>query len=301
MALQGFDMKELILIALVSGTLMGIIYGLIGIGMNILYGVMRIVNFAHGEFMMLGAYIAFTLHRHYSINPIESIFVVFPLFFIIGILFHYIFNPRIQKAEDPEIASFLTFFGVSLIITCIILMIWKADPRNIPLPFERTSIFIGDIFLPMGRLVAAGICALAIVILSLFLYKTYMGKAIRAVIENRDAVSILGIDTQRISAFVFGMGLSLVAITGCVITLSFPSITPVMGQSYTFIAFLVIVLGGLGSPLGALFGGLVYGIAESMSSVFMPVSLSPVVAFVILIITVMIRPQGLLGKVSTRI
>ncbi len=198
-------------------------------------------------------------------------------------------------------ASFLTFFGFSLVITSGILIVWKADPRRIPFPFERLSIFIGDIFVPMGRLLSAGLCVVFILVLSLFLYRTYTGKAVRAIIQNREAISILGIDEQRLSAIVFGIGLPLVAAAGSLITLTFPAITPVMGQSYTLIAFVVIVLGGLGTPLGALLGGVVYGLAESVSSVFMPVAFSPVVAFVILILMVMVRPQGLLGKVSTRI
>ena len=294
-------MLDLLLLAVVSGVLVGILYGLIGIGMNILYGVMRVVNFAHGEFMMLGAYLSFTLIRQFGLNSIQSIVVVLPVFFLIGILLHKLFYTRIQRSDDPELASFLTFFGVSLIITSVILLIWKADPRSVPFPFSKVSLTIGPIFLATGRLISAGICVCAILLLSFFLYKTYTGKAVRAIIENRDAVSILGIDVQRVSALVFGIGLAIVAITGCLVTLSFPAITPVQGQSYTYIAFLVIVLGGLGTPMGALLGGLVYGLAESLSSVFMPVALSPVVAFVILILMVMVRPQGILGKITTRI
>lgn len=294
-------MLDLILMAFISGVLMGIIYGLIGIGMNILYGVMRVVNFAHGEFMMLGAYLAFSMSRHLELNSIQSIAVVLPAFFVMGMILHRLLDERIQRSDDPELASFLIFFGLSLIITSLILLIWKADPRSIPLPFQRVSIIMGNVFLPMGRLVSAGICVSAIALLSFFLYRTYTGKAVRAIIENRDAVAILGIDVKRISSLVFGIGLAIVAITGCLVTLSFPVITPVMGQSYTYIAFLVIVLGGLGTPLGALLGGLVYGLAESLSAVFLPTALSPVVAFIILIFMVMVRPQGLLGRVSTRV
>ncbi len=294
-------MFELFLMAVVSGLQMGILYGLIGIGMNILYGVIRIVNFAHGEFMMLGAYLALTLHKQWGINALQSMFIVLPLFFILGLLLHRLFYERLQKSDDPEIASFLTFFGVSLVITASILLIWKADPRSIPLPFENVSFVIGSFFLPTGRLVSSGICALVIIVISWFLYRTYTGKAVRAIIENREAVAILGIDVRRVSALVFGIGLAIVGITGCLVTLTFPAITPVLGQTYTTIAFLVIVLGGLGSPLAALLGGIVYGLAESISSVFMPAALSPVVVFVLLILMVMFRPQGLLGKVSARI
>lgn len=294
-------MFELFLMAVISGLQMGILYGLIGIGMNILYGVIRIVNFAHGEFMMLGAYMAFTLHKQWGINALQSLFIALPLFFILGLLLHRLFYERLQKSDDPEIASFLTFFGVSLVITASILLIWKADPRSIPLPFENVSFVIGSFFLPTGRLVSAGICTLVIIVISWFLYRTYTGKAVRAIIENREAVAILGIDVHRVSALVFGIGLATVGITGCLVTLTFPAITPVLGQTYTTIAFLVIVLGGLGSPLAALLGGIVYGLAESISSVFMPAALSPAVVFVLLIFMVMYRPQGLLGKESARI
>jgi branched-chain amino acid transport system permease protein len=294
-------MVDLILMAIVSGLMVGVVYGLIGIGMNILYGVIRVVNFAHGEFMMLSAYLAFTLNQIWGLNSLESIGIVLPVFFVLGIILHRLFYDRIQKSDDPEIASFLIFFGVSLVITSLILLIWNADPRSIPFPFTKVSVIFGSIFLSMGRLISAVCCLVTILALSFFLYRTFTGKAIRAIIENREAVSILGIDVKTVSAIVFGMGLAIVGITGCLITLSFPAITPVMGQGYTNIAFLVIVLGGLGTPLGALLGGLVFGLAESLSSVFMPLALSPLVAFVILILMVMIRPQGLLGKVYSRI
>ncbi len=298
--MDGF-MKTMIIQAVVSGILVGLIYGLVGMGMNIIYGVMRIVNFAHGEFMMLAAYLVFTLDRAYGLNALESLAVLVPTFFFMGIVIYLFLGERLQKSDDPEMASFLTFFGVSLVITSIILLVWKADPRSIPFPFRRLSVFVGDVFIPMGRLLSGGVCLGVIGALSLFLYRTYTGKAIRAAIQNREAVAILGVDTRRISALVFGIGLSLVAVTGSLVTLAFPAITPVMGQSYTLVSFVVIVLGGLGSPLGSLLGGLVYGLAESVSAVFMPTALSPVVAFVILIAMVMLRPQGILGKVSSRI
>jgi branched-chain amino acid transport system permease protein len=226
---------------------------------------------------------------------------ILPLFFVMGVILNRLIGPRLLQSDDPEMASFLVFFGVSLIITSGILLFWKADPRSIPFPFSRLSLFLGDIFVPMGRLISAGICVLAILALSFFLYRTYTGKAVRAIIQNRDAVSILGIDTRQLSSIIFGLGLALVGMVGSLITLTFPAITPVMGQSYTLIAFIVIVLGGLGTPLGALLGGIVYGLAENVSCVFIPAALSPVVSFVLLIGMVLVRPQGLLGRVSTRI
>jgi branched-chain amino acid transport system permease protein len=289
-------MTNLLIQAVISGLLLGIIYGLIGMGMNIIYGVMRVVNFAHGEFMMLAAYITYSLSRMYGINPLESLLFMLPLFFVIGFCLYYLVVPRLLQAEDPEMASFLMFVGVSLMLTTGMLLVWGADPREIAFPFKRVSIFWGNFFFPLGRLINAGFCGFFIVLLTLFLYKTYLGKAIRAIIENREAVAILGIDPHRLSALSFGIGLLLVSLAGTLVILSFPAITPVMGASYTLVAFVVIVLGGLGSPLGALIGGIIFGLAENLGAVFFPAALAPLIAFVILIVMILIRPQGILGQ-----
>jgi len=282
--------------AVISGLLLGLVYALIGIGMNIIYGVMRVVNFAHGEFMLAAAYVCYWLSATFGLNPLESLVVVLPGFFLGGVVIYYLVVPRLLRSEDPEVMSFLAFFGVSLIITSVILLIWDADPRGVPFPFHTVSVSIGRLFFPLGRIIAGAFSLVAIACLLWLLHRTYLGKAIRAIIQNREAVPILGIDPHRISAFAFGLGLLLVALAGSVVVLSFPSITPVMGGGYTVVAFVVIVLGGLGNPLGALVGGIVFGLAENVSAVFMPTALSPVVAFVILIVMILFRPQGLLGR-----
>jgi branched-chain amino acid transport system permease protein len=282
--------------AVISGLLLGLVYALIGIGMNLIYGVMRVVNFAHGEFMLLAAYICYWLSTSFGLNPLQSLVVVLPGFFLGGLAVYYLVVPRLLLSEDPEVMSFLAFFGISLIITSVILLIWNADPRGVPFPFHKVSVSIGQLFLPLGRIIAGGFSLIGVAGLLWLLHRTYLGKAIRAIIQNREAVSILGINPHRISAFSLGLGLLLVALAGSVVVLSFPSITPFMGGDYTVVAFVVIVLGGLGNPLGALVGGIVFGLAEDVSAVFMPTSLSPVVAFVILIVMILLRPEGLLGR-----
>lgn len=286
---------ELLVQAVISGILLGVLYGLIGIGMSIIYGVMRVVNFAHGEFMMLAAYMSFWASHAYGVNPLKSLLFIVPVFFGLGFVLYYLLVPRLLMAEDPEVASFLTFVGVSLVLTSVILLIWGADPRSVPFPFRRVSVSLGNFFLPLGRLMTTGFCAAVIALLVLFLYRTYMGRAIRAIIQNREAVAILGIDPHRLSALSMGIGLLLVGMAGGLIVLSFPAITPVMGASYTLVAFVVIVLGGLGNPIGALLGGVVFGLAESMGAVFFPAALAPVIAFLILIAMIFWRPQGILG------
>jgi len=289
-------MVNLLVQAVISGILLGTIYGLIGAGLNILYGVMRVVNFAHGEFLMVAAYATYWAGILYGIDPLKVLSILIPLFFILGLLTYYITVPRLLKSEDPEMASFLTFYGVSLIITALVLITWGADPRALSFPYGRVSINVGLFYLPKGRLITFGVALITAIALAFFLYRTYPGKAIRAVIQNREAVQIVGIDSHRISAISFGLGLALVAVTGALVPLAFPSISPWMGSSYTLVAFVVIVLGGLGNPLGALLGGLVFGLAENISTVFIPLAFSPVVSFVILILVIMVRPQGFLGR-----
>lgn len=288
-------MGNLLLNAIISGILLGMIYGLIGAGLNIIYGVMRVVNFAHGEFLMIAAYTIYWLSVLYKIDPLTSLLVIVPLFFVLGILIYYLMVPRLLRSEDPEMASFLTFYGVSMIITALVLIAWGADPRGLKFPYPFPYLRIGSLHISTGRVIHFFFSLLTALALTLFLYKTYLGKAIRAIIQNRDAVKIVGIDPHHISSIAFGIGLMLVGMTGALIPLTFPGITPGMGASYTLVAFVVIVLGGLGNPLGSIIGGLIFGLAENISTVFLPLAISPVISFFILIIIIMIRPQGFLG------
>jgi branched-chain amino acid transport system permease protein len=290
-------MLLLLLKAVISGVLVGAVYALIGAGLNIIYGVMRVVNFAHGDFLVLAAYITYWLSVLYGVNPLISLLIVIPAFFVLGLLLYYLTVPRLLTSKDPEMASYLAYFGLSLILAISLLLLWGADPRGIPSPFKIASVSIGPVHLAVGRLIAFAVSAIGALLLIFFLYKTYYGRAIRAVIQNRQAVPLLGINLHLISALAFGLGLVLAGTAGTLITLVFPAITPSMGMVYTTIAFVTIVLGGLGNPLGAMLGGIIFGLVENISAVFMPTALSPVMAFAILIIVVMFRPQGLLSEI----
>lgn len=288
--------------AVVSGFLLGTVYALIGAGLNVIYGVMRVVNYAHGDMLILASYFAFWMHRLYGLDPLRSLFLAVPVFFILGIITYLPLVPRLLRSDDPETASFLAFFGISLMLVSGMNLVWGADPRSIPYPYQAwMSPFttIGDIFLPSSRFIAGGVSVIVMVVLLVVLYRTYYGKALRAIIQNRDAARLLGIDTHKISAFAFGMGLALVAVAGVLVSLIFPSIAPHAGAPYTIIAFSVMVLGGLGHPVGALIGGMIFGIVESVATVFLPIGLTPVVAFGTLIVVVMVKPDGLLTGVNS--
>ncbi len=288
-------MGILLINACISGILLGMIYGIIGAGLNIIYGVMRVVNFAHGEFLMIAAYAIYWLSVLYKVDPLTSLLIIIPLFFLSGIVIYHLLVPRLLKSEDPEMASFLTFYGVSMIITALVLIVWGADPRGLRFPYPIPSLQLGPIYISTGRMIHFVFSLITALALTLFLYKTYLGKAIRAIIQNRDAVKIVGIDPHHISSIAFGIGLMMVGISGALIPLTFPGITPGMGASYTLVAFVVIVLGGLGNPIGSIIGGLIFGLTENISTVFLPLALSPVISFFILILIIMVRPQGFLG------
>lgn len=288
---------------LVSGIIIGLIYALIASSLNIIFGVMRIVNFAHGNFIILGSFITFWLWKLYNIKPLTSIFIVAPIFFVIGLGLYYLTVPRLLNADDTESMSFLAYFGLSIFLSAGMRLLWGAQTRGIRGPYEDVlplAITVGGLRLITARLIGAGVAVILIVVLLWFLYRTYYGKAIRAMIQDRDATRFLGIDTHRVSAITFGIGLVLAGITGALITLIFPAFSATAGEHYTLIAFAIIVLGGLGDPIGAMVGGLLFAIIEQLSLVYLPPTFSPIVAFLVLLGVIMVRPDGLLRTQDIR-
>lgn len=289
--------------SVISGLLVGCVYALIGVGMSIIYGVMRVVNFAHGDFLVFSSFLAYWLHTQFGLDQVSSLLVVVPIAFLIGILLYYLVIPRLKKSDDPESASFLAFFGMSLMLMYTMNQLFGATPRGIDYPYEAlfsASTQVGPFYFSTGRIISSVVAVVVIALLIYFLFKTHYGKAIRAIIQNSSAAQILGINTKKVSALSFAIGLGLVSIAGVLITLVFPSISSKLGVNYTTIAFVVIVLGGLRQPLGALLGGIVFGIVESVTSLYVPMGYSMVITFGILILVVMLKPEGLLSGVKIR-
>ncbi|NYT35909.1 branched-chain amino acid ABC transporter permease [Allopusillimonas soli] len=293
-------MSSLVIQGILNGLILGALYGLIGIGLNIIYGVLRVVNFAHGEFLVLGAYCAWVLFTYLGISPLLSIPVTFLIFFAVSYLLYFVLIPRMSKSDDPETSSLLLMFGVSIALSATMLLIFDADARSLTVDIDPVFLTFGDIILPTVRLLALGIALVLVCILSYFLYKTQIGKALRAIIMNRDAVNIVGINAERLSAVAFGLGIGLAAATGVIVAMVFPAFNPFMGTDYTLIGFVIIVLGGLGHPLGALLGALVYGLTEQVAIVFFNPSIATILGFSLMIAMIFIRPTGLLGQRQLR-
>jgi branched-chain amino acid transport system permease protein len=225
---------------------------------------------------------------------------VFVLFFGVGMLLYYGLMPRLMKSDDPELASFLSFYGVSLMAGAVLLYFFDADTRSLNYSFTPSVFRVAGLVVPTAQIVALAVGVLLIGALTWFLYRTLPGKALRGAMMNRDAIQIVGVNIDRLSALAFGLAIGLAAVTGVLIALVFPAFGPFSGLDFTLIGFVVIVLGGLGHPVGAILGGIVFGVAEQLAIVFMPQSLSPVVGFVILAATIMLRPAGLFGRVALR-
>lgn len=288
-------MQLLILNGLVNGVIVGAVYALVGVSLTLLYGVLRVVNFAHGEFVIAGSFFAYALFHSLGIAPLLAVPLAAVAFFAAGWGLYYVLIPRLALSDDPELMSFLMFYGVSIAAAALLLLIFEADTRSIDYAFTPVSMQIGPVYVSTARVVALGLTALISLALALFLFRTLPGKALRGAIMNPEAIQILGVDIVRLSAFAFALASALAGVTGVLIALVFPAFNPFSGTEYTIIAFIVVVLGGLGNPMGALLAGVLYGLAEQMATVFLPQAMAQIVGFVILVATIFFRPSGLLG------
>ena len=278
----------------VSGLLAGALYAMVALGLALIFGVMRVINIAHGPMLMLGAYTTWILFDRFGMNPYLTLPISAATMFLLGALLQRTLVFRVVDA--PELSSLLLTFGVSIALVNVAQLVFTSDLRSVE--FLTGSISIGAIALSKSRLIAfafaAGITALAFGVLQ----KTKLGKAIRATSQSREVAMVCGIDVQRIHLITFGMACALAASGGTLVAVMV-AIQPEMGQIWTFKSFLVIVLGGAGNYPGALLGGLMLGLIEQLASLFLTTQLSEAVAYVLLVLALLVRPTGLLGGRQT--
>lgn len=278
-----------------AGLLLGGIYALIAVGLSIQYGVARVLNIAHGEFIMLGAFITWTLFTLLGINPMLSLAVSGPALFILGLLIYRTLLARLRKkSATPEVFegnAMLACFGLIFIIQNAAILIWNADIKGYS--FWAFPIRFGGVTFAANRLVTLAFASLFCLVFYLFLARTRMGKAIRAAAQDAEIASLMGIDIDRVLGLCFGFGALLAGLGGSLISISY-NIQPTMGLEYTMIALIVIVLGGLGSIPGSFLGGLFLGLAGSIVSHIEP-GLAIVTYYAIFMLLLLIKPKGLLG------
>lgn len=283
----------LFLQALVSGLLLGGVYGLVASGLTLIFGVLRIINFAHGAVMMLGMYASYWLWVGIGLDPYASVLLTAPAFFVLGVAIErLVIEPNRDAAEHNQL---LLTLGLALFLENLALVLWQGDFRTLRVPYANASFVIGEALVEVSRLVAAGgAVAIAFALYGMLRY-TDLGKAIRALSEEREGAMLVGIDVRRIRGVAFGIGSACVAAAGALIT-PFFYIAPDVGESFNIMAFVVVVLGGMGNFLGALVGGLIVGLAESLGAAFLPGSLKQLVVFVIFVLVLLFRPEGLFGR-----
>jgi branched-chain amino acid transport system permease protein len=273
---------------IISGLLAGALYALVALGLGLIFGVMRVLNVAHGPILMLGAYTTFWLFSWFGLNPYLSLLVSMPALFVLGLLLERTLVGRVVNA--PELSSLLLTFGVSIAIVNLAQLAFTSDLRSVE--FITGSFLLGPFAFSKSRVIAAVFAVLVTAAAFAFLDRTRLGRAIRAVSQSREVAQVCGVDVQRVYMIAFGIACALAAAGGSLVAVMV-AIQPEMGLAYTIKAFLVIVLGGAGNYPGALLGGLLLGLVEQLSSLFLTTQVNEAVAYVLLILVLLVRPTGL--------
>lgn len=280
---------------LIAGTLTGLVYGLMALGLSVIFGVVRVVNFAHGEMMTIAMYAVVALFSAFKLDPFLAVLPVAAAFFAFGYAMQAgLINPFITR---PEHSQFMLLVAIAIIMVNGLMMVFGPDARNVQVDYQLESFELGKLLVDKARLYAAGLALATAGALFAFFKLSLTGKAIRACADNHLGALVVGLHVKHLYALTFGLGSACVAIAGCMIVL-LVDVTPNLGPAYTLLAFVIVIVGGLGSMTGALVGGVLIGVSEAMAGLFITPSAKSMVSFGLLILVLLLRPQGLLGKAT---
>jgi len=282
--------------SLVFGILVGALYGLAAVGLSLVFGVTKFLNVAHGELLMFGGYASFWLFTLLDVDPFASIPLSITFLLLIGlILYKVLFSRMVKLPDEDKIRNTLLIgFGLGLILQNVALRLWTADDRGITTSYAGKVFTILGVRFPIVRVASLVIAFVFLLALQLFLRRTYTGKAIRATVEDWEAATLMGINVHRVYLLSFVMGAALAGVAGTLVAVGY-SVEPSMGMHWTLKGLIVMVLGGVGSITGTLVGGLILGVTESATSIFISSNYREVVGLVLFILVLIFRPQGLLG------
>ncbi len=279
--------------SIVDGVCMGAIYALITLGLALVFGVMNVVNFAHGDFVMVSMYATFWVATLFVWDAVLTPLITFPLLFLIGILIYYaIIKPTLRQNYVVQIAVTV---GLQYLLRALAQVFFQAQPKALQSSILTSSFLIGDITVLYAKLAAAIVSMIVILLVALFLNKSWAGRAIRATSDDLDAASLVGVDSQRIYAISFGLGTALTAIAGGLL-MTFQQVSPVMGASFGLLSFVILTLAGLGSTVGLIISGVIVGIAESLTMAFWDPRARLLVIYLIFILVLWVKPRGLFGR-----
>jgi branched-chain amino acid transport system permease protein len=278
---------------LVSGVLLGAVYIIVSIGISLIFGVMRVMNFAHGEVVMFGMYGAYWAHETGGVDPYVAGLVIVPVAFLLSLTVLRGFVLWLVRSQ-PLVQVFVTL-GLSVALQNLALVLWSGNYRSVQMPYSNTLVEAGPLHIPLTRLVVLVVAAILVTAMHLFLKYSYFGKAVRATAQNRRAALLMGIDVDRIYVMAFAIGIAVTVLSG-VLLMPIYTVYPGSGFQFALIAFVVVVLGGLGSLPGVVLGGLLIGLVEVFSGYFIAPSMTQIVYFAVFILMLILRPAGLLGQ-----
>jgi branched-chain amino acid transport system permease protein len=283
----------IILNVIIQGVLTGLVYGLMALGLSVIFGVVRVVNFAHGEFAVVAMYATYLLFVTLGLDPVFSLLPIAAAFFVIGYLLQAsLINRFIARSEHEQ---FILLVGIAIIIVNGLLMIFGPDARPTNLPYAIESYEIGPLFVDKARVYAAiGAIVVSSALFAFFRY-TATGTAIRACADNLTGAAVVGLNVKRLYALTFGLGLACVGAAGALMV-TIADASPLLSQAFTLLAFTIVIVGGLGSMAGALVGGVLIGVSEALASFYFAPSMKSMFSFALLVLVLVLRPQGLMGR-----
>jgi len=281
----------------IFGVFVGGNYGVAAAGLSLVFGVLRVLNVAHGELLMMGGYISYWLFALAGVDPFLSVLVTAPVLLVVGFLLHRGVFATIERLDEEDRIknSLLISFGLGLILQNLAQLAFTADERSVNTTYAGGSLIVFGLVFPYTRLLTLGLGCLAIVVLDQVLRRTYLGKAIRATSEDWRAAALAGVDIRRVYLITFGIGSALAGVAGSLVSVS-SSIAPTLGAAWTLKALVVIVLAGMGSIFGALGAGILLGAAEAISTFVLGSTYREVVGLVLFLVVLLVRPQGLFGR-----
>jgi branched-chain amino acid transport system permease protein len=284
---------EIYLNVAVGGVLTGLVYGLMALGLSVIFGVVRVVNFAHGEMMTIAMYIALTLFTAFHLDPLVMLVPIAAVLFVFGYALQAgLINIFITR---PEHSQFLLLIAIAIIIVNTLLIIFGPDSQNVQTAYSYESFQYGPLIIDATKLYAASAAIVVAAALFSFFRFTLIGTAIRACADNYTGAVVVGLDVKRLYALTFGIGAACVGAAGCMLLLIF-DVTPSIGPAYTLLAFVIVITGGLGSMPGAIIGGVLIGLTEAVAGLLFTPSAKSMFAFAILVLVLLVRPQGIMGR-----
>jgi branched-chain amino acid transport system permease protein len=280
----------------VSGVLTGLVYGLMALGLSVIFGVVRVVNFAHGEMMIVAMYLAVVLFTQLGLDPMLMMLPIAAVLFGVGYVMQLVLiNPFISR---PEHSQFMLMIAVAIIIVNSLLMIFGPDAQSVQTSYAFDSFALGPLIVDATKLYAGLAAILVATALFAFFKFTPLGKAIRACADNYTGALVVGLDVKRLYALSFGLGAACVGAAGAIIVLVV-DVTPPLGPAYTLLAFIIVIVGGLGSMPGALLGGVLIGLTEALGGLFITPSAKSMLSYGVLVLVLLFRPQGIMGRKLT--